>query len=276
MKRSRKVVTIGIAGALVLALAAGGAALASDRMHDGFAKRRITRHIDAALDAVGASAAQRDAVHAARDHVFTTIAENRQNERGDLDAALTLWQSDRLDPTALGALRTRHQAAAKKTSDAIVQALSDAHDALTSAQRAKLADFLRAHKPPKFDGAKPFVKHMVSERVDDMLDQIHASADQRAKITTAVESAFGAVSGGFADHAAHFDDAIAVFTADKIDAAKLAALQTEQQAKMQQIGDTLVQTLTEVHDSLDAGQRKLVADFIRSHHQGHHQGPHGE
>ncbi len=276
MKRSWKI-GIALAGVLVLALAAGGAAMASGRMHDGgFVKRRITRHIDAALDAVGANAAQRDAVHAARDHVFTTIAENHGADKGDLDAALTLWQSDRLDPNALAALRTRQQAAAKKTSDASVQALSDAHDALTSAQRAKLADFLRSHKPPRgqmsADGAKPFVKHMVSERVDDMLDQIHATADQRSKITTAVESAFTALSGSFDDHGAHFDDAIAVFTADKIDAAKLATLQSQRQAQMQKVGDTLVQTLTEVHDTLDAGQRKQVADFIRSHHGR----PHGE
>lgn len=271
MKRSWKI-GIALAGAFVLALAASGAALASGRMHDGgFVKRRITRHIDAALDAVGANAAQRDAVHAARDHVFTTIADNHDAEKGDLGAALTLWQSDRLDPSALAALRTRHQAAAQKTSDAIVQALSDAHDALTSAQRAKLADFLRSHKPPKFDGAKPFVKHMLSERVDDMLDQIHATADQRSKITTAVESAFTALSSGFDDHGAHFDDAIAVFTADKIDASKLAAMQSERQAKMQKAGDTIVQTLTEAHDALDAGQRQQVADFIRSHHgMGHH------
>ena len=269
MKRSWKI-GIALAGVFVLALAAGGAALASGHMHDGFVKRRITRHIDAALDAVGANAQQRDAVHAARDHVFTTIEANRVAERGDLDAALTLWQSDRLDANALAALRTRHQAAAQKTSDAIVQALSDAHDALTSAQRAKLADFLRSHKPPKLEGAKPFVKHMVSERVDDMLDQIHATADQRTKVTGAVEQAFTAISSSFDDHGAHFDDAIAVFTADKIDATKLAALQAERQAKMQKVGDTLVQTLTSVHDALDAGQRKEVADFVRSHHQGHH------
>jgi len=269
MKRSWKI-GIALAGAFVLALAAGGAALASGRMHEGFVKRRITRHIDAALDAVGATGPQRDAVHAARDHVFTTIADNRKAERGDLDAALTLWQADRLDPAALATLRAHHQAAAKKTGDAVVQALSDAHDALTAPQRQKLADYLRSHQPPKMDGAKPFMKHMVSERVDDMLDQIHATADQRAKVTAAVEQAFTAISGEFTDHAAHFDQAIALFTADKIDQAKLASMQADRQAKMQKVGDTVVQALTEVHDALDAGQRKQVAELVRSHHQGHH------
>jgi Spy/CpxP family protein refolding chaperone len=150
-----------------------------------------------------------------------------------------------------------------------VQALSDAHDALTPPQRLKLAEFLRSHKPPRMDGAKPFIKHMMSERVDDMLDQIHATADQRAKVTAAVEGAFATVSGSFEDHAAHMDDAIALFTDDQIDQGKLAAMQAERQAKMQKAGDAIVQALTQVHDALDAGQRQQVAAFVRSHH-GHH------
>lgn len=268
MKRSWKI-GIALAGVMVLALAAGHVALASGHLHGDFVKRRVTRHIDAALDAVGATSAQRDAVHAARDHVFATIEENRRADKGDLDAALSVWQSDRLDPAAVATLRAHHLAAAKKTGDAVVQALSDAHDALTAPQRAKLADFMRANRPPQMDGAKPFMKHMVKEHVDDMLDQIHATADQRAKVTGAVERVFAAVSDGMSDHAAHFDDAIAVFTADQIDQAKIAALQAERQQKMQKVGDTIVQALTDIHDALDAGQRKQVADFVRSHHPGH-------
>ncbi len=268
MKRSWKI-GIAVAGVLLVALAAGHVALASGHMHGDFIKRRVTRHIDAALDAVGANAAQRDAVHAARDHVFATIEDNHRAEKADMDAALGLWTSDRLDPAAIATLRAHHLAAAKKTGDAVVQALLDAHDALTSAQRAKLADFLRSHRPPQMEGAKPFMKHMVMEHVDDMLDQIHATADQRTRITADVERVFTTISDGMSDHAAHFDDAIAVFTADKIDQAKLAALQAARQDKMQKVGDTIVQALGDIHDTLDAGQRKQVADFVRSHHPGH-------
>lgn len=271
MKRSWKI-GIAIAGALLVAVVAGGVALASGRLHDGFVKRRLTRHIDAALDAVNATPAQRDAIFAARDQVFDTLAANRQAEQAHLTAALALWESERMDPAALAALRADHQAAMKKTGDAVVQALSDAHDALTSAQRAQLATYLRAHQPPKMDGARPFFKHMVSERVDDMLDQIHASADQRTRVQAAVTRAVDAIHGGMGDHAARFDEAIAVFTADKLDGAKIAALQASHQAQAQKVGDAVVQALTDIHDTLDAGQRKQVADFIRSHH-GH--GGHG-
>lgn len=267
MKRSWKI-AIAAAGLLVVGLIAGGVALASGHFQEGFIKRRVARHIDAALDAVAATAAQRDAVHSARDHVFATIDESHAAHKGDIAAALTLWESERLDASAIDALRARHQAAAKKTSDAVLQALSDAHDALTSQQRAKLADYLRAHRPPRMDGAKPFFRHMVDERADDVLDEIHARADQRAKIKAAIGRAFDAVSGEMTGHEVDFDRAVAVFTADKVDAAQVAAMQSERQARLQRIGDTIVQSLTEIHDALDAGQRQQVAAFVRSHHGG--------
>jgi Spy/CpxP family protein refolding chaperone len=110
---------------------------------------------------------------------------------------------------------------------------------------------------------------MINERVDDMLDEINARADQRDKVHAAVERAFAAVAGTVGEHAAHFDEAIALFTADQIDSGKLQALAAERQARMQQMGDALIQALTEVHDTLDAGQRKTVADFVRKHHGRH-------
>jgi Spy/CpxP family protein refolding chaperone len=272
-RRSKIAIAIALAGALMVALVAGGAALASGRMHDGFAKRRVTRHIDAALDAVAANAAQRDAVHAARDHVFATLEETHRGQRGEIAQALDLWQADTLDTAKLAELRARHQAAAKKTGDAVVQALTDAHDTLTAAQRQKLADYLRAHRPPvdgkSVEGMKPFAKNMLNERVDDLLDEINARADQRDKVHAAVERAFAAVAGTVGEHAAHFDEAIAVFTADQVDSGKLQALAAERQARMQQMGDALLQALSEVHDTLDAGQRKTVADFVRKHHGRH-------
>jgi Spy/CpxP family protein refolding chaperone len=268
MKRSTKVV-IAIAGALVVALVAAGAAIASGRMHEGFAKRRITRHIDAALDAVAATPQQRDAIHAARDHVFETFAEHHKTQKADIDEALALWQSDRLDASKVAELRARHQAEAAKIGDAIVQAISDAHDALTATQRRQLADYLRAHKPPQLEGARPFFRHMMSERVDDVLDEIHATGDQRTKVHAAVERAFAAVAEGMGNHGADFDRAIGMFTTDTLDQAAVAQVRAEHQARSQKIGDAIVQALSDIHDVLDAGQRRAVADYVRAHHKRH-------
>jgi Spy/CpxP family protein refolding chaperone len=271
MKRSWKV-GIAIAGVLVVAMIAGGVALASGHMHEGFAKRRVARHIDAALDAVGATPQQRDAIHAARDHVFDTIADGHKARQADFQEALSLWQADQLDPAKLAALRARHQAEGQKTGDAIVQALTDAHDALTAPQRQKLADYLRTHKPPQMDGARPFFQHMINERVDDLLDEIHATADQRTKVQAAVGRAFATVTTGMSQHGADLERAIGVFTADQLDPAALAQLRTEHQARAQQMGDAIVQALSDIHDVLDAGQRKSVADYVRAHHHHHHGG----
>jgi Spy/CpxP family protein refolding chaperone len=268
MKRNVKI-AIAIVGALIVALVVGGAALASGHGHEAFAKRRIARHIDAALDAVHATAQQRDAIHAARDHVFDSFADAHKNRQADLTQALSLWQADRIDPAGVAALRARHQAEATQTGDAIVQALSDAHDALTAPQRQQLAAYLRAHRPPAMEGAAPFFKHMMNERVEDLLDQAHATDAQRTTVKAAVERVFTAVSTTMGNHGAHMDQAIAVFTSDRIDPAQVVKLRADRQAQVQQLGDTVVQALTDIHDALDAGQRKTVAAFILAHHQDH-------
>jgi len=105
--------------------------------------------------------------------------------------------------------------------------------------------------------------------VEDVLDDIHATADQRAKVQAAVTRAFTTVTANMGNHGADLDRALALFTADHVDAAQVAALQSEHQARMQQMGDAIVQALTDVHDVLDASQRKQVADHIRAHHQSH-------
>jgi Spy/CpxP family protein refolding chaperone len=268
MKRNVKI-GLAIAGAVMLAVVAGGVALASDHGHEHFGKRRVARHIEAALDAVNATPQQRDAIHAARDHVFETIAAGHQGRAGEFQEALALWQADKLDDAKLAGLRARHQAQAQKTGDAIVQAVTDAHDALTAAQRQKLADYLRSHKPPQVEGARPFFQHMVNERVDDLLDDIHATAAQRTAIKGAVERVFTAVGESMGNHGADIDRAVAVFTADKLDAAAVAQLRSDHQARARKVGDTVVDALRDIHDVLDAGQRKQVADYVRAHHRHH-------
>jgi Spy/CpxP family protein refolding chaperone len=267
MKRTVKI-ALAVVGVLSLALA-GSVALAQHG-HEGFMQRRMARHIDQALDAVNATDAQRNAVHAARDHVTATFQENAASRQADMQEALTLWQSDRIDPAALAALRARHQAAAKKVGDAIVQAISDAHDALTAPQRQQLIAYAKSHRPPKMEGAKPWMQHMVSERVDDMLDQIKATTAQRDTTHAAVQSVFAAFAGE--DPTSHFDTALALFAADKIDAGKVAALQAEHQAHAQKMGDAIVDAITKVHDALSPAQRAQVAELVKQHHHEHHGG----
>lgn len=262
--------TVKIALALASVALAGGIALAQHGA-GGFGERRMAHHIDAALDAVDATDAQRTAIHAARDHVTATMQANAASRQADMQDALKLWNADRIDPAALAALRARHQAAAKKVGDAIIQAVSDSHDALTSAQRQKLATYLKSHRPAKMDGAKPWMKHMVSERVDDMLDQISATQPQRDTVNAAVQQALDAIAAD--DMAGHFAAAIDVFSSDKIDSAKVAALRADHEARAQKMGDAIADAITKVHDALTPTQRQKVAELVQAHHHGH--GGHG-
>jgi Spy/CpxP family protein refolding chaperone len=115
------------------------------KMRGAFMKTMVERRIDDALDAAKATPEQRQAIAAARDHVFATFEETHGEHDVDLERALSLLEADKLDEAKLAALRSEHQAKAKKIGDSIVQAIYDAHDALTPPQRRAVADFVRAH-----------------------------------------------------------------------------------------------------------------------------------
>jgi hypothetical protein len=110
-----------------------------------FMKNRITAHVDEALDAAKVTAAQRAAVHAALDHVFATFAETHADTEARIEQALQLFEAEKVDPQAVAALRAAHQAEWRKIADAVVQAISDAHDALTAPERQAVAAYVRAH-----------------------------------------------------------------------------------------------------------------------------------
>jgi Spy/CpxP family protein refolding chaperone len=60
------------------------------------------------------------------------------------------------------------------------------------------------------------------------------------------------------------DEALALFEADAVDPGRVAAFRTQREAEHRQVGDAIVQALTEVHDVLTPAQRKAVADWIRA------------
>src|SRR5262245_56921542 len=169
MKRSLKVLLVGAVAAAVIA----GAAHAIAGRHRGggsWMKAAVQAHIDEALDAAKATPAQRQAIAAARDHVFDTFAELHQDRRTDFETALTLFSAEKIDPAKVTEQRAKHEAEAKKIGDAIVQAVSDAHAALTAPQRKAIVEYVRANHP-KGDPAKhhSFMKRMVQNRIDSAL-----------------------------------------------------------------------------------------------------------
>ena len=109
------------------------------------------------------------------------------------------------------------------------------------------------------------MRRIITAKIDEALDEAKVTADQRAAISASRDRAFAAVDALRKDRAAHMDEALALFQADTIDQAKLDAFHVEHQAEHDKVRAAITQAIVEVHDTLTHDQRKVVADWIRSH-----------
>jgi len=268
MKRHSKIILPVMAG-----LALAGAGVVAAHEHEGHEgpwghHMMMAKRLDKALDAVKATPAQKQAIEAARDHVIATIQEVHKDKSGTMQQALDLFAADRIDQAKLTALRTQHQADAKKIGDAIVVAVQSTHDALTSAQRQQLVAYLKANKPMPQTRERHvgLMKNMVSVHVDDMLDKLQASDTQRKTIHAAVDKAVATIEQNQHDHEVAFDQALQIFAADKLDQQKIAAFRAEREAAHQRAADAIVGAVQTVHDTLTPAQRQQLVSFVKEHH----------
>jgi Spy/CpxP family protein refolding chaperone len=265
------------AGGVALARHAGGG-WGPERM-----KAKVTERIDEALDVAKATPAQKTAVYAARDHVFATFEESHGDHRAQMEKVLNLFEADKVDPAQIAALRAEHEARAQRIGDAVVQAIYDVHDALTPAQRKLVADWARTHKPGQMMGpgghhgrGAAFFKAMVSTRIDEALDAAHVTDAQKARLHETRDRVFAVVEAAHQeDPSPRIDQALTLFEADKLDAAKVAELRAQHLAQGKKVGDALVGAVTEAHDVLTAPQRKALTDWLRAQGPMMHEGQHG-
>lgn len=123
-----------------------------------FMKHMVSAKLDAALSAAQVTPRQREAIHGVRDRLFGEMQKARQELRqkrgADLDQALQLFTADRLDRERLGALRQKHEVAARRMADAVEGAIVEVHGILTPAQRKAMADYIAQHVKahPRFGG----------------------------------------------------------------------------------------------------------------------------
>ena len=260
---------VGILAALA-ALLAGGVAYAH---RCGHGHGHVNKVIDGALDAAKASDAQRTAIEAARDHVFATMEAAGEQQKKDMQEAITLFEAATLDQKAIEAHRQRKETEIKQVSDAVVQAIYDSHAALTPPQRKAVADYLRAekakHEENRSKWMESFFQKMIDRRTQAAFDAINATDAQK----TALIAARDRVIGAFKDvrvHGQNVDKLLELFTADTLDKAELAALQSDVNARLKKVGDAITQALVEVHGQLSPEQRGKLVDWIKAHHHEHH------
>ena len=67
-------------------------------------------------------------------------------QKSEIDDVLRLFESDRVDPARLAALRTAREGKLKELGDVIQQAVVEAHDTLTPQQRLVVTDRIRAFR----------------------------------------------------------------------------------------------------------------------------------
>jgi periplasmic protein CpxP/Spy len=112
------------------------------------------------------------------------------------------------------------------------------------------------------------MKRMVSVRLDEALTQASVTPEQRVKIHAARDRVFAAFDGQRPDHRAQADQALKLFEGDRLDAGQLEALHAPMEQHHQAIRKAITQAVVEIHDTLTPAQRKIVADYVKTHAPG--------
>jgi Spy/CpxP family protein refolding chaperone len=112
------------------------------------------------------------------------------------------------------------------------------------------------------------MKRMVSAALDEALDQAGVTDTQRTAIHASRDRAFAALEAQKPDRSTHREKVLTLFEADRIEPAQLQALHAEMDQRHQAIRSAITQSIVEIHDTLTPGQRRVVAQFVRSHGPG--------
>jgi periplasmic protein CpxP/Spy len=119
-------------------------------MEHGLNPERVAKHIDRRVDRVlgrvDASQAQRDKVSGILKGAFTDLTALGIKPAEIHAKAFALLRADTIDPAAFEALRVEQIGMADTASKRIVQAMSEAAQALTPEQRRELADRWESHR----------------------------------------------------------------------------------------------------------------------------------
>lgn len=118
-------------------------------------------------------------------------------------------------------------------------------------------------------GRHGMMKRFVSATIDDALDKASVTTEQRTAIYAARDRVFAAVEEQWQSRGARMAEMLSLFEADRVDPGQVAALRQAKEEEHRRLADTIEQAIVEMHDVLTPAQRKVVADYVRSHHHRH-------
>ena len=91
---------------------------------------------------------------------------------------------------------------------------------------------------------------------------------QRTATHASRDRVFTAMDAQRPDARAHREQVLALFEGDQLDAAQLQALHASTEQRRQAMQTAMAQAIVEVHDTLTPAQRRVVAEFARTHGPG--------
>jgi periplasmic protein CpxP/Spy len=113
------------------------------------------------------------------------------------------------------------------------------------------------------------VAAFVTERLDDMLDDLDATPAQRTQLQAIKDRMLQRVQALRATRQATHQTLLAEWNAEKVDRAKVHALIDERAAEMKALAHEAADAIIEAHDALTPEQRAKVAkkaERMHSHH----------
>lgn len=126
----------------------------------------------------------------------------------------------------------------------------------------------------------PMMRRMISERLDRALDRASVTPEQRVTIYGARDRVFAAMDAQRPEPGAWRDRMLALFEGAQLTQAQLDAVHQQADQRRQAIRAAFDRAIIEVHDTLSPAQRKVVAEYFRTHGPGDFgfhgmRGPHG-
>ena len=116
----------------------------SDAGRGMFMKQMIAHRVSAAEDLIDATPAQRQVIDQARENVVATLEKHFAAHKEARGQWLALLTADKLDATQIVDAANKHADAIRSIAAEVAPEIVKVHDALTPAQRAKLAEHLKS------------------------------------------------------------------------------------------------------------------------------------
>jgi Spy/CpxP family protein refolding chaperone len=113
---------------------------------------------------------------------------------------------------------------------------------------------------------RPVMARVATALVDDALDHVAATPEQRAVAHQARERVFAVAEEHHQSRGARLETLLALFESDRMSEEQVGAVRRSIEADHAKMADAISASLVEVHDTLTPEQRKALVEYVKAHH----------